>query len=292
MNPMLAATIDDLEQIKNMYPLYASPKLDGIRALVINGTVYSRNLKPIPNNFIQKRLPLHHMDKWDGELVVGKPDAKDCFRQTTSGVMSLEGRPGFTFYVFDYIPTDSVPFKDRLSKLKTSVKAIADPRIKLVPQKLLTDPFKVYEYEETMLQKGFEGIMLRTLHGEYKHGRSTLKEGHLMKLKKFADSEAEVLELIEQMENTNEKTIDELGRSKRSSHKAGKVGKATLGSITVRDIHTDIVFDVGSGFDDATRQYYYDNPRMLIGKIIKYKYFPTGSKDKPRFPVFLGIRKD
>ena len=28
----------------------------------------------------------------------------------------------------------------------------------------------------------------------------------------------------------------------------------------------------------------------LVGKFIKYKFFPSGSKDRPRFPVWLGFR--
>lgn len=292
MKPMLAATVDHLDQLVDMYPLLASPKLDGIRAVVVNGVLYSRNMKPIPNKYVSANLPLLKMNGWDGELVVGKPEHPECFRTTTSGVMSVEGTPKFTFYVFDYADDKQLTYLDRLMLLKTRIKLIDHPSVKLVPQVKLTDSFETHEYEVKMLERGFEGVMLRKPHGIYKQGRSTLREGHLMKLKQFADSEAIVLNLIEQMENTNEKTTDELGRSKRSSHKAGKVAKGTLGSCMVRDIVSGVEFDVGSGFNDEQRQHYWDNPKLLKGKTIKYKYFPTGSKDKPRFPVFIGVRED
>jgi DNA ligase-1 len=29
---------------------------------------------------------------------------------------------------------------------------------------------------------------------------------------------------------------------------------------------------------------------ILVGKCIKYKHFPTGGKDRPRFPIWLGFR--
>ena len=44
MKVMLAATVDSVEQLR--YPLLGSPKLDGVRAIVIDGVVYSRNMKP------------------------------------------------------------------------------------------------------------------------------------------------------------------------------------------------------------------------------------------------------
>ena len=43
--PMLASQIDDLSSVK--YPVYASYKLDGIRAIIYQGVAYSRSLKPI-----------------------------------------------------------------------------------------------------------------------------------------------------------------------------------------------------------------------------------------------------
>ena len=56
--PMLAATVADRSKLR--FPYLASPKLDGIRCLVLNGEVLSRSFKPIRNRFIQvqlKRLP-------------------------------------------------------------------------------------------------------------------------------------------------------------------------------------------------------------------------------------------
>jgi len=44
--PMLASPAN-LEKLQ--YPLLVSPKLDGIRATVVNGCLLSRKLKPIPN---------------------------------------------------------------------------------------------------------------------------------------------------------------------------------------------------------------------------------------------------
>ena len=38
------------------FPIYVSTKFDGVRALVIDGIVYSRSLKPIRNKHVQNSL--------------------------------------------------------------------------------------------------------------------------------------------------------------------------------------------------------------------------------------------
>lgn len=296
MKAMLAATIDDIKQLDGHYPFLASPKLDGVRAMVVDGVLYSRNMKPIRNKWVQKCLPLHKMNGWDGELIVGTASAVDVFTKTTSGVMSIEGTPDFVFYVFDHKPHGAVPFTDRFNGLRANVRDMAHKHIKIVPHVKVGDSFEVLEYERSMLAKGFEGVMLRDPHGAYKEGRSTMRERGLMKLKRFEDSEAVVLGVVEQMENTNESTKDELGRSKRSSAKAGKMPKGTLGALHVRDSYSGIEFEIGTGFDDTTRQQIWDNAAnkrtTIIGKLVKYKFQPAGVKEKPRFPVYLGLRLD
>ena len=75
------------------YPLLASPKLDGVRALIINGIVMSRSFKPIPNAHVQELFGRPEYNGLDGELIVGAPTDKDVYRNTTSGVMSQAGEP-------------------------------------------------------------------------------------------------------------------------------------------------------------------------------------------------------
>ena len=81
--PMLAS---DAELDKLRFPLLASAKLDGVRAVVKNGVVLSRSLKKIPNDYVQSLFK--HLEHFDGELIVGEPTSKTCYRDTVSGVMS------------------------------------------------------------------------------------------------------------------------------------------------------------------------------------------------------------
>ena len=100
MKPMLAyQKLPDLEALT--YPLIASPKLDGIRCLIVDGVAVSRSLKPIRNKYVQSILGSHEFNGLDGELVVGSPTDPDVYLKTNSGVMSVEGEPDFTYLVFD-----------------------------------------------------------------------------------------------------------------------------------------------------------------------------------------------
>lgn len=287
MKPLLAATIEDINKLA--YPVLVSPKLDGIRALVINGVLVSRKLKPIPNRHVQAMFGKDEFNGLDGELICGSPREEGAFLKTQSAVMSLRGSsPGVMFHVFDNFLINK-PFHQRLEATLPTLSGRVFP----VEHTQVDNPDQLATYETECLEQGYEGVMVRSLYGPYKQGRSTLKEGTLLKLKRFSDDEAIIIGVEEQMQNTNEQTRDALGKAKRSNHQAGMVGKGTLGSLRVRGItgpYEGVEFSVGSGMDDALREAFWKNPPL--GEIIRVKYFPSGSKDAPRFPVFRGIRHD
>lgn len=283
--PMLAGKADDLSQL--VLPTYAAPKYDGIRAMVIDGVVVSRNLKPIPNKHVQKLFG--KLANTDGELIVGEPTAHDCFRVTTSGVMSVEGKPDVRFYVFDTFTDPTFKWGVRYANAKPRV-AVNKHAI-MVPHKLVSCIADIETLEREWLEQGYEGVMLRSPSGPYKYGRSTEREGYLLKLKRFEHGEALVLGCEEQMANNNVATKDALGRTERSSHKANKSGKGTLGALVVEDIVTGAVFNIGTGFSDAERaSIWAARDLTIVGKLVRYKYFPSGSKDLPRFPTWDGWR--
>ena len=146
------------------------------------------------------------------------------------------------------------------------------------------------ESERHYVGLGYEGVMLRDPNGRYKQNRSTLREGILMKVKRFQDSEAEVIdyELLER--NLNEQVLDERGYAKRSTQQSGKVVDSLVGSLLVRDCVSGVVFSIGSGFTESQRADMYANRDTLSGRLVKYKSFNIGVKEKPRFPIFLGFR--
>lgn len=286
--PMLAETAE-LSDFK--FPLYASVKLDGIRCLIRDGMAYSRKLKPIPNEFVQWCIGRHAFNGLDGELIVGDPTSKTAFNTTTRGVMKTAGKPDFKFYVFEDCGGDLPYFEDRLIRLKQVSEWQDQPMIELLDQELCLTMEELLAYEEVALSSGYEGLITRSPNSPYKLGRSTAREGYMLKLKRFLDSEALIIGWQEGMTNNNVAEVDALGHTKRSTSKAGKISNGTLGSLLCRDLKTGVEFSCAGGtVEDGSNLWAIRD--QLVGKIAKYKYFPVGVKDKPRFPIFLGLRHE
>ena len=278
--PMLASPFDEA-LLK--FPVLASPKLDGVRAIVRDGVVLSRSLKPIPNKWVQQRFS--HLEHFDGELIVGKSNHPDVLRTTTSGVMRVAGEPDVSFHVFDHVASIETPYIQRYGELEKVIKP-ADTYV--VPQEEIGSLFELNAFERDILAQGWEGVMLRRFDAPYKFGRSTAREGYLLKVKRFHDDEFEIVGFEEEMFNANEATTSELGRTKRSSHKANKVPKGRLGALVLK--YGDTTFNCGTGFNDAERERIWAERERYLGQFAKIKYFAHGIKDVPKLPSFLGIR--
>lgn len=290
--PLLAAKMPQDKTVEEVvkelqYPLLASPKLDGIRVLIHEGEVFTRKLKLVPNKHIRSCLSTREYAGLDGEILTTGADDAFAFRKTTSGVMSREGEPDFLFHVFDHLYTDG-GFWKRYKELKKRVKDL--DHVKLVKHELLETPLDLLEYEEEMLEAGYEGVMIRSLDGHYKFGRSTWREGILRKLTRTTREEAVVIGYEERMHNANEAKRDEIGRLKRSSHKENKIGRGDLGSLIVESPAYNKSFSIGTGFTDSERAQLWRNPAKLLGRVVTFEHRPYGNYDVPRFPAFIGFR--
>jgi len=288
MKPMLLPR-ETPDLTKLTYPIIASPKLDGIRCLMKNGVALSRTLKPIPNKHIQA-WALKYDDElhgFDGELIVGDPTSSTVYRDTNSFVMSHDKVGEFSYYVFDMWNEEVDTYDNRLDDLRIIPFELDE--LTILESSECDNEKEVLVYENNMLDLGYEGIILRNPKGVYKYGRCTIKEANAFKLKRFEDAEAIIVGFEEEMYNGNDAETNELGRTKRSTAKAGLSGKGTLGAFICKT-PDGIEFKIGSGFDHADRTNFWDNQQSLIGTIVKYKHFPIGVKDKPRHPIFLGFR--
>lgn len=284
MKPMLAATLKSPDDIKDWTDLIASPKLDGIRAIVRDGVVLSRTLKPIPNRYVQQVFS--KFERLDGELIVGEPTDPAAYRNTMSGVMSREGEPDVKFWVFDY--QDNGRYLDRFGHIYRC--SVESSDIEIVRTDFVRDSSHFEEIYEQYIEYGFEGIMLRSTQAEYKHGRSTLRQKALIKYKPIQDDEAFIFGFTEKVHNANEATINELGYTARSSHKANLVPMNTLGALVCKSPNYEESFNIGTGFDDKTRKWIWENRDKLYSSLVKFSHLPYGGKDRPRHPVFKGFR--
>lgn len=288
IKPNLAVKIKGEADIKE-WPVHVSPKLDGVRALIVNGVAQSRSGKPIPNLDVQELFANGDLDGLDGELICGSPHEEGCYNRTTSQVMTVHGdAKDVAFYVFDCWDDQSLIWEKRYAALQAEIRQLP-LFVKLLPQELVHSWEEVLSWEKLWLSQGYEGLMLRGLNCKYKHGRSTIKEGGLLKLKRFEDAEATVVKVLPLMENRNAAEVGELGQTKRSKKKAGLRATRQLGSLVVED-KDGRQFNIGSGFTQQARITYWKNRHSLVGLVVKYKFQPTGTKDLPRFPVFLGFR--
>ncbi len=279
--PMLAATVTDRSALQ--FPLFASPKLDGIRCIVHKGQVLSRTLKPIRNKFIVSKLK--DLPDLDGELIVGAAYQGDVLNRTTRGVMSMEGEPEFLYHAFDTLHDLQAPFYRRLEQVPPH------GYVKSVPHTMVNSLAELEDYEQSALGIGYEGVMLRHPYAPYKCGRVTPSEGWLWKLKQFTDGELIVSAVREGVENNNCATKDALGRTVRSKHQDGMVPNGQIGTIIGHDTKTGQLLEISPGrMSHEQRRWFWWNQHLIIGKVAKYKFFGYGAIDAPRFATFQAFR--
>lgn len=288
--PMLAGKLESVESVK--YPVYATPKLDGIRCLKVDGKAVSRSFKPIANVGCRKDIEKYFPDGVDGELMV----AKGTFQEASSAVMTEDGTASITYFVFDYVREDlECPYTERMKHLRELGASLVSRGVpsslyKLILPVKISSEAELREFEEKCLADGYEGVMLRTGDSPYKCGRSSSKEAYLLKLKRFNDAEAVIVGFEERMHNGNEAKKDAFGRTERSSHQENMVPTGMLGSFLVKSQEFANEFSIGTGLTEEQRVAFWKTRDELRGKLVKFKYQPYGVKDVPRFPVFIGVR--
>lgn len=303
MQVMLAGKYDP-DKISKILPVYGQVKLDGIRVYVEGGYARTRSTKPVRSQQVQSFIAhnKHFFEGLDGELICGEPTAPNCYNRTDSSVMSFN-KPDedLRFYVFDMWESVDT-FRNRLDDLEQLDFSGLNYRVELVETKLLWTIEQIDDYMNEKINLGHEGIVLRNPHSYYKNGRGSPVQGELIKRKdgRWLDTEAMVIGVKELRSNENEATINALGHTERSGHQENLVPQGVLGALEISGMFPEddtlesrlhgqcYQTSVGTGFDDQMRMELWQNPP--IGKIVKFKFFTGGVKDKPRFPVFLGFR--
>lgn len=291
----------DYDEAKLRFPLIAMPKLDGVRALNVNGKIYARTLKRFDNPFLAERFDKEVFTGFDGELALGDWTSQSLCRDTTGFVnrkTAKEGKPvqaDIHWWIFDCLYESFIdsPYVERLSAASSFVTELrvnyGMDFLKLVPHVWVNSVEEIAHYENLWLTQGFEGVILRDPNGLHKNGRSTVKTGAYLRIKRFVDAEAKVIALTEAMENQNEAKTNELGRTERSSHKENLVPKGMIGNLVCEYEGEQILVGPGE-MTHEDRIFYWNNPSMILGEMITFKTFLHGKKDKPRFPTFKQIR--
>ena len=221
----------------------------------------------------------------DGELLAINEEglsSEDLFKKTSAIVNSKGLKKDLTFVAFDIVSledynnkSNSTPFLERREQLECYV-GLKNELVKLAPMYFITDSIdRIYEKLDEVVKDNCEGLMLNKINGFYEFKRTK----QLLKVKKFNEGDVLVTDILEG---------------------EGRL-EGTLGKIEVQfkykgDIYTN---NIGSGFSDEEREYYWEHKDELIGKIVTIKYFEITKNEQGgfgfRFPTWKGreyIRTD
>lgn len=270
--------------IENENEWFISRKLDGVRCLIFidcqKKTVeaFSRSGKRFETLTNLENDIRNNIEKFsentvlDGEIVMMDSAGNDDFKK----IMEQITRKDFTidtpnYQIFDMIPLqkyykgkDDTSFELRYKKLEQILNSNF-LYCHVVNQRKYSLPLfeKMWNSIST---EGWEGLMLR---------KNCLWEGkrtnNLLKVKRMKDDEFTVVGI-----------------------EKGKIRYIESGKENEKDTMSSIILNyhgtkVGSGFTMEERDYFYQNPNEILGKMVTIQFFEK-TKEKLRFPVFKGIR--
>lgn len=312
MKPMLA-TDADLDKLPST-PYIIQPKIDGVRGLNMYGELTGRSLKKHRNKYTTSFYSHSSLIGLDGELAAERETHPDLCRITSSALSTITGEPYTLWWLFDYVVNETrfERYDVRYNLLQKRVAQLYNEcpviwhHLRVVPMVICETSEQLFAQENQWLEEGYEGVIIRGIDKPHKAGRSTVREGGLLRIKRFIESEALITKIVEGEENTNVAQVNELGRQFRSSHKDGKIPNGLVGSFegiaceTVIDQFTKkVVIENGQtitispgNMSHADRKRIFENQGLALGKVCKYKFFPKGIKDKPRFPTFMSFKME
>lgn len=270
--------------------LWAEPKLDGLRgACIIPRNAYNANVAltrtglPIPNAAIVLK-ELEQSGQFDDCVLDGEFFGDD-WNESQSIVKTQELHPDrhkLNFHVFDILPVKEWNAKksttplcarkaDLLTRLKLSPRAA---HVKYVRHTEVWDAQQARAERAIQLLDGYEGIMLKDPNAAYAFKKSRA----WLKYKPFFEGDFVVTGAVE-------------GRGKH----VGRLGALQLeGPVQWKGKKVGVLSEVGTGFDDATRQQLWNDYKHegLIGRIAEVEFQEVTEDGSLRFPSFRRMRDD
>lgn len=259
-------------------------KLDGSRILVI---VDNKNVKFITRqgkimdglSDLEKEFRKLPIGVYDGELLAQGifKDNKEQFAETMK-LSRIKGiKTGLKIVLYDYISNvndfysqvSTMKCVDRKNRLKDIISTYKPKLIEYLEPLYIGNNIEVIStYMKQVKENNEEGLMLNIADSTYQYKRTK----DLLKIKVFSDCDI---------------------RCVRVEEGDGRL-KNTLGKIICD--YKGFELAVGSGFTDDMRNKIWNNPDMIVGKIVKVQYFEESENQDGglslRFPVFLEIRED
>lgn len=284
------------DKVKSVFTL--STKLDGHRSIVTvdslgNAKFFTRKGNPV-DGLTEISEDIRHIANengilgtkiynkgfvFDGEITLSEVKDKSKTFQETSKVIRKDGeKTGLKLNIFDLVPLDeffagesSLTYQQRRADMDRTVGRETRNNVSLLGSLYTgTDLSQIVTVLDDALSNDEEGIMIN-LDTTYK----TKRNSGILKVKEFTSDDLLVTGIYE--------------GSKGSKY------EGMLGGVYVDYKGTQV--GVGSGFSDEERLEYFENPDLIVGKIIEVQYFGETENQKNedksmRFPVFRMIRDD
>lgn len=308
MKPQLA---NDANFATLPYPVFGMPKIDGVRALHTTGQLTGRSLDPFKGSGVTEMFSDATLQGFDGEMVLGPDPKADRLCSLTTGAMGafkgITEAPDLHWWLFDMLTPGTVDltYSERYLMLQAKLSGMGhDPRLHLVPAKIVNNEAEARALYAEYLEAGYEGIIFRNPRAKAKPGRPGKALQELVRAKPWMDSEMLVTGITEGFKNNNEKKTNTLGKSERSSAKVGLVPNGMVGSLQgtlLEDICSPVtgrlLFAKGLAvtispgkMTDVEAADYFQNQHKIVGKVVKFQHLAHGTKDLPRMGGFLSLR--
>jgi DNA ligase-1 len=272
----LANKYDPKKKYKNT-KWAASRKMDGLRCVLKNGKLYTRNGKEVVGfeHIVDELNSLGTYDLIDGELY--SPEIP--FQEIQGYVMRKknvveEDKKKIFYNIFAILGNDGdsdidtptmVNLLDALREHSKKYKYL-----RFVEYRIIKNDFeKIKALDKLWVAEGYEGVMLRSMDVVYDWKRSDA----LVKFKSFKEEDLEIVDAIEGSGKYKGMLGAFLCRGKVEGHK--------------------VETECGSGFSDEQREEFWRNRKQMVGLKAEIKYQGlTDDKSSLRFPIFKGTKED
>ena len=254
--PMLAKSID-LNTVK--FPVFAQPKLDGMRATTNKSKLISRKNREI-DTIKHINIPSHL--KLDGELYahgLSFQENMKLIKKYGEGETEL-----IQYWVYD-LPQQNGGFNIRGLVLAEIIEELKLSNVKLVPTYKVHNKEELKEIHARFLSDGFEGTMVRTnCDTPYEYNK---RSDSLLKYKDFIDKAYTIVDIV-------------------PSEKIPTHG------VVMCEMDNGIRFKCGMKVSHEVREDMLRNKAEHIGQTAEVRYFELTDDGVPRFPVYVGTRLD
>jgi len=273
---------------KHIFPCWVQKKYDGEKLVWKDDKPLSRRLKPVKNQWLTGQL--EDLLGTDLGILEGEVQVDGTF-EATAGFLNSGNREGnFIYWVFDLVADGT--YAQRYAMLEKIVADIDDPRLQIVGYDTVMDMDELMAFHVIYdADPALDGTITVNPDADYKFGRSTGTVQEKTKIKSFEDSEAVIKGYTERMHNTNAAKTNELGRTERSSAKAGLEPTGLIATYLCDWNGVDIEV-TATGTLESRKERFENFDDLCMGKFVKFQFqgvFPSG---KPRFPTELALRHE